>query len=298
MSSLRFNYLFAALLGASFVTAFVIPSKYTTRGFGQLQGVFSPVSRPIRALLGGISRHYRQEPIHDDLSPQKPRDESAVFAQNHELLAAYASLELKFNQLSQLNADRQSVGDIRRLCKPAGVTGSETSGLREVLSITAPVSTDGLANRPVIRGNPSQSPMSCDLIGRVAPSGRLGAQVRLVTDPGFVLSVRFARYVPAEEGKLHLKFVESLHPLIRGIGHNQMSIASNLSMKEVLSAGIAVNDLVLLDDPEWPPNIQGFSIGRIVSLNHQSKSALFADIRVEPATNLMRLTEVMVMIKD
>ena len=150
----------------------------------------------------------------------------------------------------------------------------------------------------MIRGNPSQSVLPCDLVGRIVRAGPVGAQVRLVTDPGFVFIARIGRYVADDTGHLKMEFVEKIHPLVRGIGHNAMTISSNLSTQEVQDAHIQINDLILLDDREWPVNIQGFSVGRIVSIGRQPKSPLLADIRIEPETNLMRLNEVMVMVKD
>jgi len=298
VASLRFNYLFAGLLGISFLTAFVLPPSVTTSRLGELQGLFAPVSRPVRALSGLIYRQFHPEPVIDHVSPATPRDPTDVYTENEALRSDYASLLAKFEQLSQLNADRQAVGDIRPLCKPATVTASDPSGIRESLTITATAPASMLMKRPVICGNTSQSLLPCDLVGRVVRSGPLGTQVQLVTDPGSALTARIGRYVPQPDGKVKLVYVDKIHPLIRGVGHNAMTISSNLSMKEVQDAGIAVNDLVLLDDREWPPNIQGFSVGRIVSITRQPKSPLLADIRIEPQTNLMRLTEVMVMVKD
>ena len=298
MAGVRFNQIFALLMVMAFLVAFVLPARYSTPSVGALQGLFSPVSKPVRALAGFIDRRFHPEPVTDDRSPETPRPEASVYDENHQLLSAYASLQVKFDQLSQLNADRQAVGDIRSLCKPATVTGSEVSGLREGLTLSAATSSSAMKDRPVIRGNPSQSPLPCDLIGRVFRSGPAGAQVRLVTDPGFRLTARIARYVAQPDGQLQLTRISKLNPLVQGVGDNKMAIQSNLSMQEVHEAGIEVNDLVLLDDRDWPLNIQGFEVGRIVSINRQPNAPLLADIRIEPQTVLMRLTEVMVMVRD
>lgn len=288
-------------MGLGFLTAFVFPGRFTAAGpggVGFMQGFFSPVSRPVRALSGFIYRRWHAEPLVDDRAPERPREQSTVYDENHELLTAYASLQMKFEQLSQLNADRQAVGDIRALCKPATVTAPEVSGLREALTISSTAPAAMLLNRPVIRGNPSQSPLPCDLIGRVDRSGPMGARVKLVTDPSSALVARIGRYEPQADNKLKLIYVDKIHPVIRGIGNNAMTISSHLTMQQVQEAGIAINDMILLDDKDWPANIQGFEVGRIVSITRQPKAPLLADIRIEPSSNLMRLTEVMVMVKD
>lgn len=302
VAAVRTNHLFAGLMGLAFLTAFVLPARFTTPGqqpgAGLLQGLFAPISRPVRALAGWAYRRTHEDPVMDDRSPTAPRPPATVYEENHQLLTALASLQLKFDQLSQLNADRQAVGDIRPLCKPATVTGAEPSGLRESLTISVGLSSAALLNRPVIRGNPSESRLPCDLVGRIVRAGVAGAQVRLITDPNFVLTARIGRYVLQPDGHLKMVYVDQLHPLVQGIGHNQMAIRSTLSMQQMHDANVEVNDLVLLDDRDWPLNIQGFSVGRIVSINPQPNAPLFAEIRIEPQTDLMRLSEVMVMVKD
>jgi cell shape-determining protein MreC len=294
----RFNQIFTLLMVLAFAIAFVLPARFSTLPAGQLQGVFSPVSKPVRLIAGMIYHRFHAEPILDDRSPAAPRPAATVYDENHQLLSAYASLQIKFDQLSQLNADRQAVGDIRSLCKPATVTGADPSGFRESLTLSAAASASILKDRPVIRGNPSQSPLPCDLIGRIVRAGPAGAQVRLVTDPGFRLTARIGRYIAQPDGQLKLTYIGQLHPLVQGIGHNAMAIQSNLSMQQVQDAGLAVGDMILLDDRDWPLNIQGFEVGRIVSINRQPSAPLLADIRIEPQSNLMRLTEVMVMVRE
>jgi cell shape-determining protein MreC len=300
---LRSRFLFYGLMGLSFITAFVLPAvypaKFASAGLPQLQGIFAPVSRPARALAGWVYNRTHRPVVVDDRSPEAPRSNFTVYEENHQLLTALASLQIKLDQLSQLNADRQSLGDIRPLCKPAIVTGSEVSGLREGLTLSVGSTSLPLVNRPVIRGNPSLSPLPCDLIGRIVRSGPAGAQVRLVTDPGFVLTARIGRYVTQPDGKLQMVYDPQIHPLVRGIGSNQMAIQSTLSMQQVHDGKVQKGDTVVLDDhDDWPLNVQGFAVGRIVSINPQQNAPLFADIRIEPQTNLMRLTEVMVMVKD
>jgi cell shape-determining protein MreC len=300
---LRSKVLFYGLMGVSFLTAFVLPAvfpaKFGSVGIPQLQGIFAPVSRPLRAMAGWVYNRAHRPVVVDDRSPDVLRPATTVYEENHQLLTALASLQIKLDQLSQLNADRQSVGDIRPLCKPATVTGSEVSGLREGLTLSVGSTSLPLLNRPVIRGNPSQSPLPCDLVGRIVRSGPAGAQVRLITDPGFVLTARIGRYVTLPDGKLQMVYDSQIHPLVRGIGSNQMAIQSTLSMQQVRDGKIQKGDTVVLDDhDDWPPNVQGFSVGRIISINPQQNAPLFADIRIEPQTNLMRLTDVMVMVRD
>jgi hypothetical protein len=223
----------------------------------------------------------------DDGSPAKPRLVSTVYAENHDLRDQLVSLQVKFDALSRLNADRQAVGDIRNLCAPAKVTGSDSSGLLEGLLITP----SGLfkENQPVVHGT--------DLVGRILTAGLTGAQVRLITDTGFSFTARIGRFVTEGGGHATPVYATRLHPLVRGVGHGMMEVRSTISMEQVQDNKIDVNDFIVLDDTEWPANLQGFNVGRIVAIHAQRNAPLFADIQIEPETDLMRLSEVMVMVR-
>lgn len=288
MSAFRSGHLFVGLMGLSFASAFVLPPRWTVPVQGPAQGLFAPVSRPVRAVAGAISRRVHGEPVSDDGSPGQPRPAAAVYAENHALRADLAALRVKFDQLSRLNADRGLVGDILPLCRPATVTGVDGSGVREVLKISGAGSV--AVGRPVVHGT--------DLVGRVVASGMTGAEVRLVTDPGFVFTGQVARYVPDAGGRLTLALVGQLRPWVQGVGHGSMAIRSTVSTQQVTDLKLAVGDLLVLDDPDWPANVQGFCAGRIAAIASQANAPVFADIRVEPVTDLMRLTEVMVVVKD
>ena len=288
VSPFRSGHLFATLMVLSFLSAFVLPPRWTTPVRSQVQGLFAPVSRPTRWVAGALGQRGHPERASDDGSPEQPRPADAVYAENHALRTELAALEVKFDQLSRLNADRGLVGDIRPLCRPATVTGADSSGMREALKIAGVGSV--AAGRPVVHGT--------DLVGRVVAAGLTGAEVRLLTDPGFVFTARIARYVPDAAGRLTLAIVGQLQPWVQGVGHGSMAIRSTVSMQQVAELHLAVGDLVVLDDPDWPANVQGFTTGRIAAINTQANAPIFADIRVEPIVDLMRLNEVMVVVKD
>jgi cell shape-determining protein MreC len=235
-------------------------------------------------------RFHRDVPV-DEGSPSNPRPPQTILEENRQLRTALTMLSVKFEQLSRLNEDRQLVGeDIRPLCTPATVTGADSSGVRESLTITT-AGFGGLKNdMPVVYAH--------ELVGRVARAGIGGSQVRLITDPGFPFTARIYRYRTDADGQIVQERVEGLQPLVQGVGHGQMSIRSNISMAQVKELRIAVDDMVLLDDRDWPANIQGFFAGHIKEIHPQQNAPLFAEIRVEPASDLMKLREVMVMVKN
>jgi hypothetical protein len=86
-------------------------------------------------------------------------------------------------------------------------------------------------------------------------------------------------------------------PLVQGIGHGAM-IIRGVSMKDVDHFGLSINDTVLLDDADWPENVQGKRLGRITHIAPEQDAPLFARIQVEPEADLSRLQEVMVMVRE
>jgi hypothetical protein len=281
MSNLRFNHVFAALLFLSFFSAFVVPPRFTNPARAEFQGLFAPISRPVRSIAEMVYSHVHRDIPVDEGSPAAPRGDQTLLEENRQLRMALESLSIRFDKLSQLNDDRNEVRDINPLCKPAAVTGVDSSGIRESLSISSPSLNILKQDMPVIYAD--------GLVGKISRAGLTAAQVRLITDPGFVVSARIGR-MPTEH-------VEELQPLVQGVGHGTMVIRS-ISMKEVERLKITVNNSVLLDDRDWPDNVQGKRIGRITRIAPEQDAPLFARIQVEPETDLLRLQEVMVMVKE
>jgi hypothetical protein len=290
MSNLRFNHVFATLMFVGLVSAFVIPPRFTNPARAELQGLFSPISRPARAIAAMVYRRFHRDVPVDEGSPSNPRPPQTILEENRQLRNALAIMSVKFDQLSRLNEDRQLVGeDIRRLCTPGSVTGADSSGIRESLTISTAGFGGLKPDFPVVYAH--------ELVGKVSRAGIGGAQVRLITDPGFAFTGRIYRYRTDAEGQVAQERVEGLQPLVQGIGHGAMAIRSNISMAQVKDLHIAVDDMIVLEDRDWPANIQGFSAGHIKDIHPQQNAPLFADIRVEPESDLMRLREVMVMVR-
>jgi cell shape-determining protein MreC len=129
------------------------------------------------------------------------------------------------------------------------------------------------------------------LVGRIDGGGYLGARVRLITDAGFAMVCSFDRF---GNGKYeHVKLPAST---VNGMGNGMMA-AKLLHMDDVTDAGLKENDWVVLDDREWPEVLQGWRVGRITSITPRRDAPGFAEIRIEPSSNLMQLREVMVMNK-
>ena len=278
MSPLRFNHVFVALLILSFLSAFIIPLRLTNPVRAQFQNIFAPVSRPI----GAVASY-----IHDKLArPDRmdPRNAASIQRENAKLKTTVVSLQSQLKMLLELTAERQLLGDVLPLCTPVDAYGGDP-GLRESIGIQ---STAGI-----------QEGMFAlywgGVVGRIDRTGFSGgAQVRLVTDPGFSVQGAFVRVVTSPEGQVGYEPIKAPAPLVQGAG-NGLMIVRRLPMEEVRE--VRKGDWIVVDDPDWPIILRGYKLGVIESLETAPGAPLFAEIRLRPMANLMQLREVMVMNK-
>ena len=289
MSQSRFNAIFMLLMAIALVNAFILPPRTTNPIRKDFEGLFYPVSRPVNRLAGIIARRFEKTEVVDAGSPDTPRPAETILEENRHLRDALASLQVKYDQLAQLNADRASVGNVRDICQPYKIAGTDSSGLRESLVLEAIPNRAIKNDLPVIHAN--------EFIGKVFRAGLTGAQVRLITDPGFALTGRIGQYHTDTYGLPTLTLVQNLQPLLQGIGHGTMAIRNGVSMEQVNSLGIHLNDVLVLDDRDYSPAVQGYNLGRITAIRPQANSPLVAEILIEPFTDAMKLREVMVVVK-
>ena len=169
MSTLRANPLFSILMFLGLVSAFLLPSDFTSSIAPQLQYLFAPVARPVRAIAGSF---------HDRMSGPPPRDLRApvqIAQQNRELIELNLQLAHEVEDLRRLNADRARLGSLRPLCTPVPVIGPGLDG-RDALQVQAS-KFSGLRDGMCVL-------YSGDMVGTLKQVGVAGGQVQLVTDPG------------------------------------------------------------------------------------------------------------------
>lgn len=276
MSHLKFNHVFLFLMVLSAACAFAIPLRMTNPVRAQLQNVFAPVSRPIGALASWV---------HDKVVRPRgidARDSLVIQRENDRLKTTIANLQSQVKTLQDLTAERQLLGDVLPLCTPVPVVGGD-AGNRESLGIQ---SISGLEEGmfALFWGG---------IVGRIDRAGLSGgAQVRLVSDPGFSVQGSFGRFVSTPDGQAVFQTIKSPAPLVQGAGRGAMVIR-RLPLEEVTE--VHPGDWVVVHDPDWPVNLQGYKLGVVESKDPAPGAPLFAEIRVRPMVNLMQLREVMVM---
>jgi cell shape-determining protein MreC len=283
MARIRFNHVFIPLMLVSGVASFVLPPGAGQGMRGRVDGVFTPVSYPVRRVAHAVgARWNRPEVIGLDVS-HMPTD---ALTKIQQLENQVASLTTQVEVLREINAGRELMGDAQRYAQPFRVVGGDAAG-REWLTLKADTG-DGLA--------PGQAVVRRDsLVGKVASVGSFGSSVRLITDRGFRISAQFGRFRQSADGRnIEFAALKSPPPLVEGRGNGRLGV-SNLSLAAVYDAGLAAGDYVVLKDPDdWPVVANGFIIGQVESIEKQPKAVLYAEIQVKPRLNLMQLNEVMV----
>src|SRR5215217_2095917 len=155
MAVVRFNQVFVGLLLLSALSAFLIPARYTDR-FRNVQKLFAPVAVPARSIGAAV----RNRVAPKDLEDKRAVDDVKV--ENERLRASVLNLEGQLEEMRRVNAERERVGDLRPMCTPFKVVGSDPSQ-RESLPLAATSSDAIEPMMPVLSER--------YLVGRVARVG-------------------------------------------------------------------------------------------------------------------------------
>src|SRR5687768_8569846 len=185
MSSLKANPVFSFLMFLGVVSAFVLPSRFTESIAPQLQYLFAPVARPVRAVAGSLHERVSAPPAAD------PRAPVQIARHNRELIEENLRLMQEVEDLRRLNSDRAQLGSLRPLCTPVPVIGQGFDG-REALQVQAS-KMSGLRDGMCVI-------YSGDMVGTLKQVGAAGGQVQLVTDPGYRVFAYFRSYRPPAKG--------------------------------------------------------------------------------------------------
>ncbi|MDP9173388.1 MAG: rod shape-determining protein MreC [Planctomycetota bacterium] len=282
MSRLQFNQVFFGLMALSFISAFLVPPRITDSGRVQLEGLFIPISRPTYRMANWLRGRVAPDIASDTRPDQDIKQENLALRQEVSRLGA------EVERLQGLAAERASLGDRQSLCERFTVAGVD-SGNRQALILAGDLQGDIKTGQTVLHTG--------GLAGRVEGAGLGGAHVRLITDPGFVVTGKFGSYVKNNDGSVSYVAVSDLLPIVQGMGNEQMNV-TNLSYADVVKSGVKAGDLISLADRMFPRDAQGLILGRIVSVSRWKRAPLFAEILLEPQAALMRLNDVWVMTRE
>lgn len=272
---LRFNHIFLSLMLGSGFCAFVVPVERSGKVRGWIDGFFAPVAQPVRRVAGAVSGRL-QRPAGTGTGGVLGDGRLEI----ERLRGQVASLTMQIQHLRQLNANRELAGDAEKYSLPFRVIGGNP------LLLQASAEDRLSPNMPVVYRD--------SLVGRVLSVGAAGAQVRLISDRGFLVNAAFGRFVAGENGAVQFAPIALKgQPLVEGAGNGLLSV-NNLTLEQVEQAKLQANDWVVLADDEWPTIVQGFLIGTIEAIEPHPKAKLFAWITIRPKLHLGQLEEVMV----
>jgi cell shape-determining protein MreC len=281
MSSIKFQHVFVALMLLSLVSAFAIPPKYTTRLQPQVQGLFAPVARPARAVAGWTQQRLFPDKSNDQRAAADVRDE------NESLRGEVARLERLVGLLEERKAERERLGPVGERCRRIAVVGSD-AGTRQSLALRGST-LDGVRDGMEVL-------YAYGIVGKVERAGVAGAQVRLVTDMASKQLGRFGTFGKRADGGMEFVPLATPPVLVEGRGDGTMIVRS-LTLEDVRRAGLRADHsywVVLEDRDDWSDDVQGLRLGGVTNIAPRRDAPLHADIRVEPAANLSRLREVMI----
>jgi cell shape-determining protein MreC len=289
MPHAKSNHLFFGLMALAGVSAFLIPAKYTDRVVPQLQLLFFPFSAPVRGVAAWA--HGREEQL-----PPDDRASYAIRLENDRLRQQNVKLRYDLVEQLKITNELKNLGDLGPLCTPVKVVGSDP-GQRESLAL-AGSSLEGLKDDMCVV-------YPGGIVGRLQRTGLAGGQVQLVTNPGFRVTAYFSAVRRKPDGKNpaakdatgDLVRLNNERVLVEGAGRGQM-VVRHQKMSDVQGWGLQKGDWVVLDDTEWPPRLRGLKIGRVASITTHRESPLFAEIKIAPDADLLKLQEVMVLTKN
>ena len=290
MSYLRIHHLFFALMGLAAVVAFLVPPRFVARFEPQVQVLFAPVSRPVGGIAAWVT-HRVAPPAADDA-----RAAEDIRQDNKQLRAELAWLQLQLEDASRRDTELAKLGPLKDRCQIFKVVGGD-SGTRESLAISGST-LEGVRDEMYVL-------YLGGLVGKIQRAGVGGSQVQLMSDPAFRVRVRFARYIAA---KSTFEYMGTPAVLAEGAGGG-MLVVRGLTLADVglgpdgkrgpEAGGLHEDtDYAVLFDPYCPRELQGETIGKVIRVAQRPDARLFAEVRIQPNTNLKRLREVMVMTKE
>ena len=289
---MRFNGILLGLMALAAISALAMPPT-TGDSFRKVGILFMPISSPVRQIAGSVdARMVKPIPtpsseasagrtaaqLRDDNETLKFQV-SALTSENEHLTGLNESLLVKLNSIGTLNS--------KLAVRLVPVIGGDL-GTQQVLTLQL-LSGDVASNTPVMY--PPKN-----FAGKLEVVGLGAARVRLISDKSSTITGIFRRY------KEDMVLVNMPQPIktMEGLGNGKMVIKS-VKRDEAFppnhpETSLAIGDWFVVKDKDLPDEVQGYKLGEIESIT-DSKQPQFVTIILRPASDLMKLREVMVQVK-
>ena len=289
---MRFNGILLGLMALAAISALAMPPT-TGDSFRKVGILFMPISSPVRQIAGSVdARMVKPIPtpsseasagrtaaqLRDDNETLKFQV-SALTSENEHLTGLNESLLVKLNSIGTLNS--------KLAVRLVPVIGGDL-GTQQVLTLQL-LSGDVASNTPVMY--PPKN-----FAGKLEVVGLGAARVRLISDKSSTITGIFRRY------KEDMVLVNMPQPIktMEGLGNGKMVIKS-VKRDEAFppnhpETSLAIGDWFVVKDKDLPDEVQGYKLGEIESIT-DSKQPQFVTIILRPASDLMKLREVMVQVR-
>jgi len=276
-------------MGLSALLAFGVPAKYARRFSPQIQMVFAPVSRPVAVVAGWINNRVAPPAVADRRAVQDIRQE------NQQLHVQVNWLVTQLEELSRREQERSQLGDVKGSCRFVKVIGGDAGSRQSIFLAGSTLA--GIRDEMYVL-------YPGGLVGQVDGAGAMGVQVRLLSDPAFKVRIEFRRFDPqkGQSDKLQIPLV-----VAQGDGRDGLMVRG-LSLAEIgydaqgradpHGIRLEETDFAVVADTDCPSLLQGETVGRVVGIARRRSAPLMAEVRIAPATNLKKLSEVWVMVKE
>ena len=290
MPHAKSNPLFFGLMALAGVSAFLIPARFTDRVVPQLQLLFFPVVGAGAGLAAWA--HGREEQL-----PPDDRASYAIRLENDRLRQQNVKLRYDLVEQLKITNELKNLGDLGPLCTPVKVVGDDT-GQRESLAL-AGSSLEGLKDDMCVV-------YPGGIVGRLQRTGVAGGRCSSSPTPASAspptsaaLTAQGRRQEPRRKGRD--RRIRAPEQRARAGRRGRPRADGRAAPEDVGRAGVGPAERGLggpRRQRSGPPRLSGLRIGRVASITTHRESPLFAEIRIAPDADLLKLPEVMVLTKN
>jgi rod shape-determining protein MreC len=287
---MRFNQVIVFLMVIAALSAFVMPPGINA--FRKFDSLLAPVSYPARKVAQALHARAGGSAARPTPSEERSGDVSV-----EQLRYENKNLLIRVNELTEQNQKLlELLNQVKGFELPVGalmlapVIGGD-EGSEQVLKVQVR-STDGLTpNMPVL------SPQG-ELVGKLQIVGIGATRVRLVTDKASTITCGFQRY---RKDDASFVMLPQAPKVVQGKGADGRMVAAAMKHDEVKpqnhpEQGLEPGDWIVVKDRDLPAEVQGRKIGEIEAIE-TSRNALFFNVVIRPDSDLMKLREVMIVVK-
>lgn len=284
---MRFNASLLFMMAVAAVSAFAMPPNFGDSFRNSATTLFLPVTSTVRQVAWLLNKRL-VPPRGTAVAENGGGNGYAQLRDENENLKYRVSFLKTENERLQRQLNDISQLDIKDPVRIIPVIGGDP-GSQQVLSLQLASGEGVIPNMPVM--------YPYGLVGKLEIVGLGTARVRLITDNTSRITGEFVRY---QKDTIDFTHLPQSPKTVEGTGNGKMVIkafkAEELTPPKQPDLKLQVGDWVVVKDKDLPPQAQGRKLGEIESIV-EGRNPMFVQIVIRPQTDLMKLREVMVMVR-